>query len=154
MPVFYWLRVQRGSVLWDITATGWQLDNVYLMKNFLCYSELVLCWSGVRHTAPKSFMGQECHKKLKAKNNFFPLPLFTSCPPSPYSLRAWKGRERHAKTVRKSNVCKTLGEWAAVSGLVAEFWRISSVIKLHAANVVFDRTVTPVENHSQTFYQL
>lgn len=43
MPVFYWLRVQRGSVLWDITATGWQLDNVYLMKNFLCYSELVLC---------------------------------------------------------------------------------------------------------------
>lgn len=94
-------------------------------RNFSAISELVLFWPRVRHTAPKSFMGQECHKNLKSKNNFSPLLLFTSYPPSQYPLRAWKGRERRAKAVRKSSGCKTLEEWtAAASSLVAEFWRI------------------------------
>lgn len=45
----------------------------------------------------QSFMGQECHKKWNAKNNFFPLHLFTSYPPSQYSLRAWRSMLRQSE---------------------------------------------------------
>lgn len=36
MPAFYRLRTPSGSVLWDVIATVWQLDNFCLMKKFLC----------------------------------------------------------------------------------------------------------------------
>ena len=36
MPAFYRLGAPSGSVLWDVIATGWQLDNLHLMKKFLC----------------------------------------------------------------------------------------------------------------------
>lgn len=78
-------------------------------RNFSVISDLVSFRPGVRCTALKSFMGQACHKKLTAKNNFSPLPLFTSHLPSQYSQRVRKGRERHEKTVRKSSACKTFG---------------------------------------------
>lgn len=121
MPAFYRLGALSGSMLWDVMATSWQRDNLHLRKKFLCdFRTGFVLTQG--ETAPKSFMGQECHKNLKSKNNFTPLLLFTSYPPSQYPLRAWKGREGRAKAVRKSSGCKTLEDWAAAaSSLVAEF---------------------------------
>jgi len=61
-------------------------------RNFSVISELILFWPGVRHTARKTFMGQECHKKLKAKNNFFPPPSFHLLPSNPIFTRGMESK--------------------------------------------------------------
>lgn len=37
VPAFCWLKAPSRSVLWDIIATGWQLDSLCLTKKFLCH---------------------------------------------------------------------------------------------------------------------
>lgn len=97
----------------------------------------------------KEFYGTGMPQKNGMPKIIFSPPSFHLLPSQPIFTQ---GMEKHAKTVRK-NICKTSGEQAAAYGLVEDFWRISSVIKSHP-NVGFDSTVSPVENHSQPFYQL
>lgn len=144
-----------NSSLPSLRKLPWRESCLRNQFGFQHWAEISLWFLNLFHSDPgwsaqlqRVLWDRNAIKSGKPKITFFPF-----FPHSHYTLRAQRGRERRAKTIKKSDVCKTLEEWAAASGLVADFWRISSVIKFHP-NVVFDSTVSPVENHSQPFYQL
>lgn len=80
---FTGLGPRAGQCFGTLSLPAGSWTTCVSRRNFSAISELVLFWPEVRRTAPKSFMGQECHKKLKAKNNFFPPSSFHLLPSKP-----------------------------------------------------------------------